>query len=139
LAIFIGLVLLGITGLVLSATTYFKQQSEEKTAKEETQKIESSQKESRLKTLGETIEKIDKAIQAVDNPSLKEKSDNLKERLKTQKEQLIQAALIPDDQPQTIKERCDEIDKKLKEIEDELKTLQGLLPVRTTSREPIKV
>jgi PPM family protein phosphatase len=139
LAIFIGLVLLGITGLVLSATSYFKKQSEEKTVNEAAQKIESSQKESRLKDLRETIEKIDKAIQAIDNPSKKEKSDDLKERLKTQKEQLIQASNIPDDQPKIIMERCDEIGRKLKEIEDELKTLQGLLPVQTTSREPIKV
>jgi hypothetical protein len=27
----------------------------------------------------------------------------------------------------------------LREIEDELKTLQGLLPVQTTAREPVKV
>ncbi|HMV85567.1 MAG TPA: protein phosphatase 2C domain-containing protein [Blastocatellia bacterium] len=139
LFIFIGLALLGIAGLVLSATTYFKQQSEQKTVQQETQKTNSNQKESRIKDLSETIERIDKTIQAVENPSKKEKSESLKERLKTQKELLIQAANIPDDQPQIIKERCDEISKKLKEIEDELKTIQGFLPVQKTSREPVKL
>lgn len=139
LFIFIGLVLLGVTGLVLSATTYFKQQSEQKKDQQETLKNESTQKESRLKDLHETIERIDKAIQAVDKPSLKEKSDNLKERLKTQKEKLLQAANIPDDQPQAIKERCEEISKKLKEIEDELKMLQGFLPIQKTLRDPVKL
>lgn len=143
LAIFTGLVLLVVAGLVISATLFFKQRAEEKSAQkivEDNLKAEKKdRKESQVKRLREKIAEIDKNIQAVDKPTSKEKRDRLMQSLEEQGRRLDEVDQVSEDQLPKITEICDEISKKLKEIEDELKSLQGLLPLRLTSRAPVKL
>jgi protein phosphatase len=143
LVIFIGLVMLGVAGLVISATSYFKQQAAEKTKqKTEAENVKTENKntkESRVTTLRERIAKIERDIQAIDKPNLREKREDLMQRLTAQRDRLKEVDQISDEQFPQVTERCDDISQKLVEIENELKTLQGLLPSRITVREPIKL
>ncbi|MEO6724115.1 MAG: protein phosphatase 2C domain-containing protein [Blastocatellia bacterium] len=143
LTIFIGLVLLGIAGLALTATTYFKQQAAEKSAQkvaDDSLKTENkTRKESKVKSLSDQMAKIERDIQAIDKPNLQGKRDDLMQRLTAQRDRLKELDQIADDQFAYVTERCDDISQKLTEIETELRTLQGLIPSRITARAPIKI
>lgn len=143
LTIFIGLVLLGITGLALTATSYFKQQAAEKSAQkvaDDSLKTENkTRKESKVKSLSDQMAKIERDIQAIDKPNLQGKRDDLMQRLTAQRDRLKEVDQIADDQLAQVSERCDDISQKLTEIETELRTLQGLIPSRITARAPIKI
>jgi Tfp pilus assembly protein PilN len=143
LFILAGLLLLGIAGLVIGATSYFKRQAQERTAQEQAQikiQIENqNQKDGQIGRLRDKIAEINRRLQAADKPSLKEKRDIWYESLKQLSYRLDEISNTPPEQLTKISQDCDLIGKELKKIEDEVNSLQGLIPSSMANREPVKV
>jgi PPM family protein phosphatase len=137
-----GLLMLGIAGLVFGFL-YFRQQSQERTEKEQVQrKIQrenQNQKEGKIGRLREKIAEINKKLQTADKPALKEKREIWHESLNKLSLRLDDIAKIPPDQLQQISQGCAEIGKELQKIEDEVNNLQGLLRSQLINREPVKI
>lgn len=138
-----GLILLGIGGLVVGVTSYLKQQAQARAEQQEAQmkqQIESqSLKDGQIGQLREKIAEINKRLQASNKPALREKRTVWSESLNKLSQRLDDLGKLSLDQLPQISQACDEIRKELDKIEAEVNSLQGLLPVSETSREPIKV
>jgi hypothetical protein len=138
-----GLMLLGIGGLVIGATTYLKQQAEARDAQQQAEKkskIEKqNQKEGLIGNLRDRIAEISKRVQALNKQSLKEKRDAWSESLNKLSQRLDGVSNISSEQSQEINQACDEIGKELSKIEEEVNSVQGLFPSTIINREPIKV
>ncbi len=143
LVILVGLLMLGVFGLVVGATSYLRQQAQARTAQEQAQmklQIEKqNQKEGRIEHLRGKIAEIDKRLQAAEKPALKEKRDVWNESLNRLKERLDEIGKMSPDQVPQISQACEEIGQELKKIEDEVNSLQGLLPAPLTNRQPVKI
>jgi PPM family protein phosphatase len=139
--ILIGLMALGIAGLAIGVTTYLKQQA--RAAQQQAQlkqKIENQNlKEGRIGSLRDRIAELNKRLQASDKPSLKKKRDIWGESLNKLSQQLDDINKMSPEQSSEITQACDEIGKELNKIEEEVNSLQGLLPSIETNRDPIKV
>jgi len=138
-----GLMLLGIGGLVVGATTYLKQRAEARDAFEKAQiksQIEKqNQKDGLIGNLRDRIAEISKRVQAVNKQSLKGKQDAWIESLNKLSQRLDGISNISSEQYQEINQACDEIGKELSKIEEEVNNVQGLFPSTVINREPIKV
>jgi PPM family protein phosphatase len=138
-----GLMLLGIGGLAIGATTYLKQRAEARNAYEKEQiksKIEKqNQKEGLIGNLRDRIAEINKRVQAVNKQSLKGKREAWSESLNKLSLRLDGISNISSEQYQEINQACDEIGKELSKIEEEVNSVQGLFPSTVISRDPIKV
>ena len=141
LFILIGLMALGIAGLAVGVTAHFKQQEQERADQRQAQlKIEiQNHKEGRIGSLRDRIAEISKRVQALNKESDEKKRDALSDRLNTLSQQLDDISKISFEQQQEINRACDEIEKELSKIGEEINSLQGLLPLLETNREPIKV
>lgn len=143
LIILVGLIVLGIGGLAIGATTYFKQRARERDAQQQAQmklQIENqNQKEGRIGSLRDRIAEINKRLQASDKAALKGKRDLWSESLNRLSQRLDSISNISPDNLQEISRACDEIGKELNKIEEEVNNLQGLLPRSEADREPAKV
>jgi protein phosphatase len=143
LIILVGLMLLGIGGLVIGATTYLKQRAEARNAYEKEQiksKIEKqNQKEGLIGNLRDRIAEISKRVQAVNKQSLKGKREAWSESLNKLSLRLDGISNISSEQYQEINQACDEIGKELSKIEEEVNSVIGLLLPLETDRDTIKV
>ena len=143
LLIFIGLLVLGVAGLVVSATSYFRQQRQERDAQQQAQlKLQAEhqkEKEGRIGRLRDKIAEINKKLQANDKPSLKEKREAWNQSLNKLSLRLDEVNQMSSEELAQISLACDEINQELKKIEDEVNSLQGLLPPSLSNRDPIKV
>ncbi|QQS48686.1 MAG: protein phosphatase 2C domain-containing protein [Acidobacteriota bacterium] len=135
-----GLIIIGVA-IVLGATSYFKRQAQERDALAEAemkrQQDYLNQKDSQIVQLREKIAEITRKLKAIDRPALKEKSLLWQESLNKLSLRLDEVDKIPADQLQQISQDCSEIDKELRKIEEEVNSLQGLIPF--SNREPVKV
>ena len=138
-----GLMLLGIGGLVIGATTYLKQQAEARDAQHQAQiksRIEKqNQKEGLIGNLHDRIAEISKRVQALNKQSLKEKRDDWIKSLNKLSQRLDGVRSISSEQSQEINQACDEIGKELSKIEEEVTNEQGLFPSTIINRDPIKI
>ncbi|MGH9841560.1 MAG: protein phosphatase 2C domain-containing protein [Blastocatellia bacterium] len=143
LIILVGLLMLGVFGLVVGATSYLRQQAQARTEQEQAQlklqKEEQDRKEGRIEHLRGKIAEIDKRLQAVEKPALKEKRDIWNESLNRLRERLDEIGKMSSDQVPQISQACDEIGQELKKIEDEVNDLQGLMPMPLSNRQPVKI
>ncbi len=143
LFILAGLIVLGFGGLVISATSYYRQQAQARDAQQQAQvKLEhdnQTQKEGQIGRLREKIAEISKRLQAADKPALKEKRDVWSESLNRLSRQLDDINKMSLEQLREIGQACEEVGQELKKIEDEVNSLQGLLPLPEPNREPVKV
>jgi protein phosphatase len=141
--ILIGLILLGAGGLGIGLTTYFRQQEQARLQQEQEQQKRlqenQNQKDGQIGRLREKIAEISKRLQAADKPTLREKRAIWNEKLEKLAQELDSVRQIPPDQLPEINRACDEIGKELSKIEEEVNSLQGLLPRSETNRDPIKV
>lgn len=141
LAVVIGLLILGIAGLVIGATSYLQKQ--ERAAQHQAQlqiQLENQkEKEGRIGRLREQIAEINRKLQAADKPAFKDRREVWDESLSKLSARLSQVDQMSSAQLSQISQACDEISKELKKIEEEVNSLQGLLPAQLTNREPIKV
>jgi protein phosphatase len=140
LFILVGLIVLGAGGLIIGATSYLRQQAQARDAEQQAQKREiQNQKEGQIGRLREKITELNRRLQAADKPALKEKraawSESLS-RLSLRLDEINQMSL---DRLPEISHACDGVGAELKKIEEEVNSLQGLLPAAETNREPIKV
>lgn len=135
-----GLIVIGL-GAALLAGYYFRQQAEARNAEAEMQlqRDYQNQKDGQIGQLREKIAEITKKLQAIDKPSLKDKSVIWQESLNRLSLKLDEVDKLPSEMVQEIGQNCTEIDKELKKIEDEVNSLQGLIPFALTNREPVKV
>jgi protein phosphatase len=142
LFILIGLIMLGFGGLVVGATSYYRQQAQARDAQQQAQektKIENQNlKESQIGRLREKIAEINKRLQVADKPILKEKRALWSESLNKLSLRLDDISNLSSERLPEINRACDEVSQELKKIEEEVYKLQGLLPVQT-GREPVKV
>ncbi len=142
LFILIGLIMLGFGGLVVGATSYYRQQAQARDAQQQAQektKIENQNlKESQIGRLREKIAEINKRLQVADKPVLKEKRAVWSESLNKLSLRLDDISNLSSEQLPEINRACDEVSQELKKIEEEVYKLQGLLPAQT-GREPVKV
>jgi protein phosphatase len=143
LIILIGLLLLGVFGLVVGAASYFKQQAQARSARQEAQmKLQlekQAQREGRIERLRGQIAEIDKRLQAAEKPNLKEKREFWSESLNRLRQRLEDIGRMPSEQDPQISQACEEIGRELKKIEEEVNSLQGLLPHSPANRQPIKL
>ena len=135
--------MLGVAGLVVSATSYFRQQRQERDAQQQAQlKLQAEhqkEKEGRIGRLRDKIAEINKKLQANDKPSLKEKREAWNQSLNKLSLRLDEVNQMSSEELAQISLACDEINQELKKIEDEVNSLQGLLPPSLSNRDPIKV
>lgn len=145
LKILLLLLLLGVGGIVIGATSYFKQKAEARSAEEQAQlklQIEfQKQKDGQIGRLREKIAEINRRLQTTDKGAIKERRDLWNERLAKLSLKLDEIGQWSSDQFQQISQVCDEINKELKKIEDDVNSLQGLLPstISDRNRDPIKI
>jgi protein phosphatase len=143
IVILAGLIMLGLGGLAIGATTYFKQQAQARDAKQQEQmkqKLENqNQKEGRIGSLRERIAEINKRLQASTKSSLKGKRDLWSESLDRLSQRLDDISKLSSEQMQEISQSCDEVGKELNKIEEEVNSMQGLVPASELNRDPIKV
>lgn len=140
LAIFIGLLVLGITGLVFVATTYVSRQKDAS----EAQILESArQKEESLKERQDNIEQVRKKISKLRNElgastklSLQNKLTDWLSKLNDYDRQLDELADKSLDETKNV---CAEIENKIQKIEEEFNNAQGLIPRRNINRSPVKL
>jgi protein phosphatase len=145
LVILAVLIMVGLGGLAIGATTYFKQQAQARDARQQEQvkqKLENqNQKEGRIGSLRDRIAEINKRLQMQTStkPSLKEKRDLWSESLSKLSLRLDEISKMPSEQLQDIAQSCDEIGKELNKIEEEVNSMQGLFPTSEINREPIMI
>lgn len=143
LIILAGLIVLGIGGLAIGATTYFKQRARERDARQQAQlklQIENqNQKEGRIGSLRDRIAEINRRLQASDKAALKGKRDLWSESLNRLSQRLDSVSAMSSENLQEISRACDEIGKELNKIEEEVNNLQGLLRKSEINHEPAKV
>jgi serine/threonine protein phosphatase PrpC len=137
------LLTLSVVGLVVGVTLYLKQKADARTATEQAEKKRQREnqddKEGKIGRLREKIAEINKKLQATNKPALIKKRNIWAETLKNMSLRLDEINKIPPDNLQLISQGCNEIEKGLKEIEDEVNNLQGLQPPQSSSRRPVKV
>lgn len=142
LIILAGLIVLGIGGLAIGATTYFKQQARERDARQQEQKkLKLEEKEGKIGLLREKMADINKKLQDLDKPALKDKRKLWSESLDKLRQQLDDISKMSLEQLPEISQACDKVQEELKKIDDEVTNvkIQGLLPASDTNRDPIKV
>ncbi|MGE3437243.1 MAG: protein phosphatase 2C domain-containing protein [Blastocatellales bacterium] len=139
LVILAGLIVLGIGGAAIGVTTYFKQQAQARDAHQAQMKLKLEEKEGKIGLLREKMAEINRRLEALDRPALNEKRKLWSESLDRLRQQLDDASKMPLEQLPEISQTCDKVQEELKKIEDEVSSLQGLLPTPEINREPIKV
>jgi protein phosphatase len=141
--VLIGLLMLGVFGLVVGATSYLKQQAQARTAHQQAQmkaQIEiQNQKDGKIELLRGKIAEITKRLQATGNPAIQDKLELWNESLNKLNQRLDELGRMSSEQLPQISKACDEIGQELKKIEDEVNSLQGLLPLPLNNREPVKL
>ncbi|MBK7600536.1 MAG: serine/threonine-protein phosphatase [Acidobacteria bacterium] len=138
LIIISGLVLLSAVALIVVLSLYLKKQSEQRTVQE--QEVEKqNQKDGKISRLREKIVEINKRLQAIEKPSLRDKRESWEDSLRKLGTRLDGAAQMSPNDMQLINQVCDEIGNELKKIEDEVNNLQGLIPQQQNNRDPVKV
>jgi uncharacterized protein HemX len=141
LAIVIGLLILAIAGLAIGAASYWQKQEQSalQQAQEQRKQENEKEKEGRIGQLREQIAEINRKLQAADKPAFKDRREAWDESLSKLSARLSEIDQMSSEQLPQISQACDEISKELKKIEEEVNSLQGLLPAPLTKREPIKV
>ncbi len=140
-----GLLLLVAVGSVVGLTSYFRRQAQERSLQEQAeiklQQEYQSQKEGQISRLREKIAEVSKKInlQTDGKPGLKLRRNSWHEHLDKLGLRLDEIAKIPPDHLQQISQACEEVGQELKKIEDEVNSLQGLLPLQSSTHQPIKV
>ncbi|MEP7338887.1 MAG: protein phosphatase 2C domain-containing protein [Acidobacteriota bacterium] len=139
LTIFIGLIFLG---LVITATSYLRQQKAEAEARqvasaraqEETQKEKQGsieQVKNRIATLRNKLE-----LGTASKPAVENKLEDWRKRLAEFEQQLDS---LNDKSLDDTKQICLDIERQIQQIDDEFTKAQGLLPLHPANREPVKV
>ncbi|MDX2040591.1 MAG: protein phosphatase 2C domain-containing protein [Acidobacteriota bacterium] len=140
LAIFIGLLILGITGLVFVATTYVSRQKAESEAKqlENARQDEELQKErqSSIDQVRNKITKLRNQLGASTKPSLESKLEGWRSKLSDFDRQLDE---LGSKSPEEAKNVCTEIEREIQKIDEEFNNAQGLIPSRNLNRAPVKL
>jgi len=142
LAIFIGLLILGITGLVFVATTYVSRQKAESEAKqqENARDDEERQKErqSNIEQVRIKIARLRNQLGASTKPSLENKLEGWRNKLNEYDQQLDELANKSSDSDD-VKNVCTKIEREIQKIEEEFNNAQGLIPSRNLNRAPVKL
>lgn len=140
LAIFIGLLVLGITGLVFVATTYVSRQKAESEAQqlESVRQNEESQKERQdnIDQVRKKITKLRNELGANTKLSLQNKLSDWLSKLNDFDRQLDELANKSLDETKNV---CADIENKIQKIEEEFNSAQGLIPRRNVNRSPVKL
>ncbi len=143
LIILLGLIALGLGGLAVGVTSYFKQQAQERDAKQQAQRKQEidnqNLKDGQISQLRIRIAEISKRLQASDKPEVIEKRNDWNDRLDKLRQRLEEASKLPLSQLPEISQACAGIENDLAKIKQEVDTLLGLLPAAEINREPIKV
>lgn len=140
LVIFIGLLVLGITGLVFVATTYFSRQKAETEAKmlETARQSEEIQKERQgsIEEARSKITKLRNKLSTINKPSIENKVEAWRSKLNDFDRQLDD---INSKSPEETKNICTEIEREIQKIDEEFNNAQGLIPSRNINRFPVKL
>jgi serine/threonine protein phosphatase PrpC len=135
------LTVLVVGGAAIGVYTYFRQQAQAEEQQAQKEKDENQkQKNIRIGDLRAKIQELHKRLQVLDKPASKDKDKrDISDKLDNLDQELDDINKIPLDQLNEISQRCEEIGKKLKEIEVKVDNLQGLLPPLETDRDPVKI
>lgn len=140
LVIFIGLLILGITGLVFVATTYISRQKAETEAqqRENARLNEEAQKERQgsIEQVRNKITMLRNKLGASAKPSLESKLEGWRSKLSDFDRQLDELSNESADKTKTV---CTEIEREIQKIDEEFNSAQGLIPLRNTNRFPVKL
>ena len=145
LMILLLLLLLGGGAIIVGATSYFKQKAEARSAQEQAElkmRLEfQKQKDGQIGRLREKIAEINRRLQTTDKSAIRERRELWNDRLSKLSLRLDEVGQWSSEQSQQIGQICDEIGKELKKIEDDVNSLQGLLPASLSSRnrDPIRI
>lgn len=140
LTIFIGLLILGITGLVFVATTYVSRQKAESERKqlENARQDEELQKERQgsIEQVRNKIATLRNKLGASTKPSLESKLEGWRTKLSDFDRQLDELSNESAEKTKTI---CAEIEREIQKIDEEFNNAQGLIPSRNLNRAPVKL
>jgi PPM family protein phosphatase len=139
---FLPVILTIIALAVIGGAAFWYQQARARTAAEEAKLIEQreqeNQKQAQITRLREQITDLNKKLLAAAKISA-EKREKMQEKLEKATRRLDEIGQLSADQPNEIEKKCRDLAKDLKEIEEDLNNLQGLLPGQHLNREPVKV
>ena len=140
LVIFIGLLVLGITGLVFVATTYISRQKAETEAQrqESARQNEELQKERQgsIDQVRNKISALRSKLSANSKPSIESKLEAWRSKLNDFDRQLDDLNGKSSDETRII---CSEIERQIQKIDEEFNNAQGLIPSRNINRFPVKL
>jgi chromosome segregation ATPase len=138
--IFIGLLVLGITGLVFVATTYISRQKAETEAQrqESARQNEELQKERQgsIDQVRNKISALRSKLSANSKPSIESKLEAWRSKLNDFDRQLDDLNGKSSDETRII---CSEIERQIQKIDEEFNNAQGLIPSRNINRFPVKL
>jgi protein phosphatase len=136
------LTIIALAGIGGVAFWYYSQQARQRDAVQAAQLAQQqeneSQKQLQLTRLRDQVTQLNKKLFAATKIG-SEKREKMEKKLARAARQLDEISQLSNAQLQEIERRCEEIGKDLKEIEEDLNNLQGLLPNQNPSRNPIKL
>lgn len=132
-------IVVSLTLFGMGAMAYIKRQERARQQLEISQL--STQKETQINLHRQKLEQIRKRldVQPSDKPALKAKLNSLQEQIVRISQRLDSVSLMDPQTPEQINQACDEINRELQKIEDDLNNLQGLLPRSLFMKDPIRI
>ncbi|MFM8392970.1 MAG: protein phosphatase 2C domain-containing protein, partial [Acidobacteriota bacterium] len=132
-------IVVSLTLFGMGAMAYIKRQERARQQLEISQL--STQKETQINLHRQKLEQIRKRldVQPSDKPALKAKLNSLQEQFVRISQRLDSVSLMDPQTPEQINQACDEINRELQKIEDDLNNLQGLLPRSLFMKDPIRI
>jgi PPM family protein phosphatase len=131
------LTIIALAGIGVVLYWSFNQQKLARTAAEEKKHQKSVKLQEEITRLNDQITTLDHRLQQVTRAESEKR--RLQERLDKAKGKLDEIRQIPFEQLKKIEDECEDLAKKLNELEKDLDHQQGLLPGQHLNREPVKV
>ncbi len=136
------LVFLVLAGLSTGIFWYFNQQAKELDAfkQAEAARTQANEEEKRvlISNLRDKIAERTRELDTLGPKTSKDKRESWQDKLRKATKNLDDAALRPANEIARIKSECDEIQRALDQIADEIKNAQGLRPATLTNRDPVQ-
>lgn len=136
LAIFIGLLMLGLAGVVITATSYLSDKKEETKVKKQADDDDQKQKAASIEGVRNRIITLRGKLGTTNKPAIESKLEGWRNRLDDFERQLDN---LNGKSLNETKQTCAAIEQQIQQIDDEFTKAQGLLPLRSLNREPVKV
>lgn len=139
----IAIIIVGLTMLAIGGAAYLKRQASAREMEQLAQVRErhDKQKEGQVRRLRDKLDELQKKIdhQSSSKPALRSTITSWQEQINQLSQRLETVRTMAPEPPEPITEICEEIGGELQKIEDELNSLQGLLPPTLFRKDPLRI